>query len=243
MEPGPLPVGDLLTDATGQLRVVDAADTAAVLLAAWQGFAAAGAAGELLAACADPEEYRPLWENAAPVLAAAPSLPRSLLPEVRLAGGSEDRLDDAAAAGIRAQILDLALALNSALPAAAGHAGEEADRRACQAGTVLSSELGDCYEARPDHPAKKQRLASRPGNEGSGGASTSMGSAAGGRIRAFGQRWQPGPGMLGPVPPSVYSWRPRTPVDTAPADLGETAEDELGGDLEDEDELRRPLGL
>jgi hypothetical protein len=60
----------------------------------------------------------------------------------------QDRLDDAAAAGIRAQILDLALALNIALPAATGHAGEDADRRACQAGAVLSSELGDCYEGR-----------------------------------------------------------------------------------------------
>jgi hypothetical protein len=97
VEPGPLPVGDLLTDATGRLRAVDAADTAAVLLAAWQGFAAAGAACELLAARADPEEYRPLWENAAPVLAAAigalaaaPWLPRSLLPETRPAGGPQD---------------------------------------------------------------------------------------------------------------------------------------------------------
>jgi hypothetical protein len=155
VEPGRLPIGDLLKGAAGRLRAVDAADTAAVLLASWQGFCVAGAAGQVLAICADPEEYPPLWENARPVLAAAlgalrtaPSLPPSLSPEVRPAGGPDDRLDDAAAAEIRRQIMDLVLALNTALPAAAGHASDEADRRACQAGTVLSSELGDCYEGR-----------------------------------------------------------------------------------------------
>lgn len=81
-------------------------------------------------------------------LRTAPSLPRSLSPEVRPAGDPDDRLDDAAAAGIRRQIMDLVLALNTALPVAAGHASDEADRRACQAATVLSSELGDCYEGR-----------------------------------------------------------------------------------------------
>jgi hypothetical protein len=150
------PAGDLLREATEQLHAADPADTAAVLRAAWQGFCVAGAAGQLLALCADPEEYPPLWRNARPVLEAAigalraaPSLPAGLPTEVHPAGGPQDRLDDARSAVIRRQILDLILVLNATLSAAAAHgAASKADRKACQDGTVLSSELGDCYEGR-----------------------------------------------------------------------------------------------
>lgn len=155
MEPDRPPIGDLLDEATERLRAVDVADTAAALHAAWHGFCVAGAAGQLLAVRADPEEYPPLWQNARPVLATAigalrtaPSLPAGALTQNRPAGWPHDRLDDATAAAIRQQILGLVPALSTVLAAAARHASAGADRKACRDATVLSSELGDCYEGR-----------------------------------------------------------------------------------------------
>lgn len=150
-----LPASDLLLKAAERVGAANPADTAAVLGAAWHGFCAAGAAGELLARHANPDEYPSLWVNARPVLTAAidtlrtaPSVPRGLPAEVALDDTPAAWLDDADAAQIRRLILDLALALNISLYAAGEHAPGAADRKACQDATMLSSKLSECYEGR-----------------------------------------------------------------------------------------------
>jgi hypothetical protein len=80
-EPDRRPIGDLLTAATVALTVDpdagdSAAEMAAEMAALWRGFCVAGAAGELLGICADPDTYPALWRNAQPVLAAARRCPR-----------------------------------------------------------------------------------------------------------------------------------------------------------------------
>lgn len=171
-------IGELLARAAANVVEADPADLSAVLRSAWYGFITAGAAGQLLAQCADPEQYAPLWENARPVLDAAVatlrasgSLPTGLRERVSPAGGPDDRLDARASAAIRDGIRALALALNTALPLAARGATLQADRCACRAATALAAELGDCYEGRLRtflNPHGRRLLPPRGAQHGSG---------------------------------------------------------------------------
>lgn len=149
------PIEDLLREATDDLFTVDVADTPVALAKAWRGFCVTGAAGQLLAATAESEDYPVLWENAQPVLYAAvaalkdaPSLPDGLTTELNPAGRPGDRLGDDAATGIKEQILATALALNTVLPRAATVASDQHDSAALRVATTMAHELANCYEAR-----------------------------------------------------------------------------------------------
>jgi hypothetical protein len=133
-----------------QLEAADPADSAAALAAAWYGFAVAFMLGQFLAR--RDAEYAVLHQNAVPVMArtveilkAAPSMP---------AGIHGAGLDTTAAADLammvvaRRGIWDLTLAINALLPQVAELAGQEADRAAARAGTMLAAELSDCYQGR-----------------------------------------------------------------------------------------------
>jgi len=71
---------------------------------------------------------------------------------------SEGPLSSGAAAAVRKRLLDVVGALDAALRKAAGRAASEADRKACQNGTVLLSELRDCYDGRPWGAARLAQL-------------------------------------------------------------------------------------
>jgi RNA polymerase sigma-B factor len=153
------PAARLLRDAAARLRAVDPGDTAGVLGAARHAVGAASAAGDVLERFADAEEYGPLRLNAQPVLEAvagalgnppaAPAVPMLVL---------EGPLNGGAAAAIRKRLLDVVDALDAALRRAAVRAASEADRKACQNGTVLLSELRDCYDGQPWGAARLARL-------------------------------------------------------------------------------------
>ena len=150
------PAARLLRDAAARLRAVDPGDTAGVFGAARQAVGAASAAGEVLERFADAEEYGPLRLSAQPVLEAVagvlgnPAATPTPVPEGPLSSG--------AAAAIRKRLLDVVGALDAALRRAAGRAASEADRKACQNGTVLLSELHDCYDGQPWGAARLAQL-------------------------------------------------------------------------------------
>ena len=168
------PAASLLRDAAARLRAVDPGDTAGVFGAARHAVGAASAAGEVLERFADAEEYGPLRLSAQPVLEAvagalgnpptAPAAPAApTAPEAPEAPAVpmlalEGSLNGGAAAAIRKRLLDVVGALDAALRRAAGRAASEADRRACQNGTVLLSELHDCYDGQPWGAARLARL-------------------------------------------------------------------------------------
>jgi hypothetical protein len=162
---------ELVAEAMVRVRLTDPTDTAASLLAAWHGFATAGAAGRHLAQ--DNLDDAVLAHNAAPVMAAmdallreAPSLPytdlvtetvNGLIPDgiPMPATGPEivyhdpdQPVDNSPAGLVRQAIRALALELNTLLPQAAEHAGDPADRAACEHGTRLAYELCCCWEGR-----------------------------------------------------------------------------------------------
>jgi hypothetical protein len=148
------PVSELLDDTKTALRAAAPTDTPHCLATMWRGFCVAGAAGNILAICADSPDYPALFDNAEPVLAAAiaalraaPSLPTGLVTEVHPAGGPDDRLDPQQAKALHAGVLTIAGAVNTLGPQAAEHASG-ADVRACREATMLASELYDCYTGR-----------------------------------------------------------------------------------------------
>jgi hypothetical protein len=53
------PIHELLTEATEAIRDTDPGDIASVLHRAWTGVCLIGAATEILAVCADADDYRP----------------------------------------------------------------------------------------------------------------------------------------------------------------------------------------
>lgn len=165
----PVTAMELIAEEIGRVRSTDPTDTAAALLAAWHGFGAGEAAGALLAQ--DNPDDGVLARNARPVFAAvaqrlraAPSLPYTdqvsetivgLTPASERPKDSTERREDpdmvpspSPADNVRHAILDLALELNTLLPAAAEHARDPADRRACQHGARLAYELSSCWEGR-----------------------------------------------------------------------------------------------
>ena len=133
-----------------QLEAADPADTAAALAAAWYGFAVAFMLGQFLARRND--DYASVHHNAMPVMAriveilgAAPSMPTG----IHGAGlDTTPAADPAMMAVARRGIWDLTLAINTLLPRVAELAGQEADRAAARAGTMLAAELSDCYQGR-----------------------------------------------------------------------------------------------
>ncbi len=162
-------VARLLREAAVRIRGVDPGDTADVFRAARHGVRVVSAAGRLLAHGADPGEYLPLWQSAQPVLEAEADVldgrgadggcgaggtpeegPPADLPEGRLGG--------AAAAAVRTRLLDVLRALDTALSDAADRAASDADRKACQNGAVLLTELRDCYDGQPWGAARLGQL-------------------------------------------------------------------------------------
>jgi hypothetical protein len=133
-----------------QLQAADPAETAAALAAAWYGFAVAFMLGQFLAR--RDADYAVLHHNAVPVMAriveileAAPSMPAG----IHGAGlDTTPAADPAMMAVARRGIWDLTAAINALLPQVAQLAGQEADRAAARAGTILAAELSDCYQAR-----------------------------------------------------------------------------------------------
>jgi hypothetical protein len=133
-----------------QLEAADPADTAAALAAAWYGFAVAFMLGQFLAR--RDADYAILHHNAVPVMAriveileAAPSMPAG----IHGAGlDTTPAADPAMMAVARRGIWDLTLAINALLPRVGELAGQEADRAAARAGTMLAAELSDCYRGR-----------------------------------------------------------------------------------------------
>lgn len=133
-----------------QLEAADPADTAAALAAAWYGFAVAFMLGQFLAR--RDAGYAVLHHNAVLVMArtveilqAAPSMPAG----IHVAGlDTTPAADPAMMAVARRGIRDLTLAINALLPHVAGLAGQEADRAAARAGTMLAAEISDCCQGR-----------------------------------------------------------------------------------------------
>jgi len=133
-----------------QLEAADPADTAAALAAAWYGFAVAFMLGQFLARRND--EFAVVHHNATPVMAriveileAAPSMPTG----IHGAGLDTTPAADPAMMAVACRgIWDLTLAINTLLPQVAELAGQEADRAAAGAGTMLAAELSDCYQGR-----------------------------------------------------------------------------------------------
>jgi hypothetical protein len=84
-ESGQRGIEDVLRELRDELYAVDAADTVAVLDAAWRGFSAANVAGQLLAD-SDPafaalsDTTQPVFAQAGQILRAAPSLPAVIDP-------------------------------------------------------------------------------------------------------------------------------------------------------------------
>jgi hypothetical protein len=133
-----------------RLEAADPADTAAAMAVTWYGFAVAFMLGQFLAR--RDADYAAVHENAVPVMArivevleAAPSMPAG----IHGAGlDTTPAADPAMMAVARRGIRDLTLAINALLPHVAELAGQEADRAAARAGTMLAAELSDCYQAR-----------------------------------------------------------------------------------------------
>lgn len=133
-----------------QLEAADPGDTAAALAASWYGFAVAFMLGQFLAR--RDADYAVLHHNAVPVMAriveileAAPSMPAG----IHGAGlDTTPAADPAMMAVARRGIWDLTLAINALLPHVAQLAGQEADRAAALAATMLAAELSDCYQGR-----------------------------------------------------------------------------------------------
>lgn len=133
-----------------QLEAADPADTAAALAAACYGFAVAFMLGQFLARRND--EFAVVHHNAMPVrvrvveiLEAAPSMPTG----IHAAGLDTTPTADPAMMVVACRgIWDLTLAINTLLPRVAELAGQEADRAAARAGTMLAAELSDCYQGR-----------------------------------------------------------------------------------------------
>ena len=133
---------ELVADSIGRVRATDPADTAAALLAAWNGFAVADAAGELLGQ--DNPDDAILARNARPVLAAV----AELLPTDASPAEVDEPGDHTAADVVRGAVLMLLLEVNTLLPQAAERARNSADRESYQHGTRLAYELSCCWEGR-----------------------------------------------------------------------------------------------
>ncbi|GAA4612809.1 hypothetical protein GCM10023195_55160 [Actinoallomurus liliacearum] len=132
------PIEELLRDAAEGVRAVSVDDTLATVQAAWTALCAIGAAGEVLALCADPDDYPPRWLLAEPILAEAISSLRALPSlrgnntEANPAGGPDDDIDEETADLICRELTEAADTLAAVLPQAAKHARTKAIRRACR---------------------------------------------------------------------------------------------------------------
>lgn len=150
----PNPVADVLRDLIDELYGVDAADTAAALRAAWRGFDALAEAGDLLAE--SHVDYGVLQRHARPSLSradralrGAPALPADVKPlTLNLAGPRVRPVAEHLAYAVYQDILDIVYGIVTLLPAAAGHARDRADRRACREAAGLAHHLVNCYEGR-----------------------------------------------------------------------------------------------
>lgn len=146
------PIEDLLCDRVGELDAADAADTAAAMEMAWYGFDALMAAGRSLAA--SHVDYAVLQRHAEPILTrvgeilrTAPSLPDVKPPALDLGNVPEPPAGQGTYA-VYHGLLDVAYALTILLPAAAGHARQRTDRKACREAARLAHHLVNCYEGR-----------------------------------------------------------------------------------------------
>ncbi|MFJ8742935.1 hypothetical protein ACIRL2_26540 [Embleya sp. NPDC127516] len=128
----------LLVEHDAALREVDPGETGSVLRAACQGFCPAGAAGSLLALCADRERSSPRcgttprrsWRRRSSRCRARRPWREGRGPGSR--GRPGEAIGDDEAEEVRHAILRLALTLNTVLPAAADRAGAVGDRDACR---------------------------------------------------------------------------------------------------------------
>ncbi|MCW2946070.1 MAG: hypothetical protein JWR24_2787 [Actinoallomurus sp.] len=148
-ESGQRGIEDVLRELRDELYAVDAADTVAVLDAAWRGFSAANVAGQLLAD-SDPafaalsDTTQPVFAQAGQILRAAPSLPAVIDPVMlNVACPTGDRFQQRRAQVIREIIFDVILALNTLLAGAALHTRNQGDHAACREGTRLSNGLAE----------------------------------------------------------------------------------------------------
>lgn len=148
-ESGQRRIEDALRELLEELYAVDAADTVAVLGAAWRGFSAANVAGQLLAD-SDPDfaafsdTTQPVFAQAGQSLRAAPSLPADIDPVMlNVACPTGDRFQQRRAQVIREIIFDVVLALNTLFADAALHTRNHADHAACREGTRLSNGLAE----------------------------------------------------------------------------------------------------
>ena len=142
-----------LEEAVRQLCAVETDDTAAVLRAAWHGFAALTAAGDLLALRTPAHQYRahrraaaPLLHTAFDVLNAAPHRPGGRPPAPSGSSATDQEfLAPEAATAVREAILALTLALGVILSSAAQEAALPGDARACRQAAALARELTECF--------------------------------------------------------------------------------------------------
>lgn len=150
----PNPVAEVLRDLVEELYTVDAADTPAALRAAWRGFDALSAAGDLLAE--SHVDYGVLQRHARPSLARgdlalrrAPSLPADVKPLTLDRTGRRVRpVADHVACVVHEDVVDVADGIAILLTATAGHARDRADRRACREAARVAHQLVNCYEGR-----------------------------------------------------------------------------------------------
>lgn len=156
------PIEDLLRRAAAGMNSADPASPDAMLRAAWTGLCTIGAAGQLLAACADPDHYQGRWLLAEPVLARAigalradPAL-RGAATAINPAGAPGDRLSEDTAAGICRELIQAASTLEAVLSRAARHATTKGTKRACHAAATAARRAAAIYQTdpapRPDRP-------------------------------------------------------------------------------------------
>jgi hypothetical protein len=161
-------VHELLAEASGALRVVDVADTAETLRRTWTVVCLIGAAGQILAQCADRDDFLPRWLLAQPQLTDAVTALRSI-PELRghstvvnPAGDPDERLADMDAAVIHDALIQAAETLHSVLEPLAPDARPSSAAHACTVVSAAARDLADRYRAPKAPWAVDQTAGERP---------------------------------------------------------------------------------
>jgi hypothetical protein len=161
-------IHELLTDATDAIRDTDPGNIASALHRAWTGVCLIGAATEILAVCADADDYRPRrllaqqpLTEAVSTLRATPRC-RGVPSAVNPAGSPDDRLTEPAATIVRDTLIACCDALQQMMTRVPSDVPRPSDARAWAAVAGSSHRISEIYQAPKAPKLADPAAASRP---------------------------------------------------------------------------------